>query len=152
MKPQKCTVETSLKIHAATDCAVCQELLLSANFEISPALESKLYEYVMQLEQARMATFHAQTCFMQPTQLLRLPPKIGLTLLSALDALQLCGTSERKHGSHAPAMMPSELAPSWSCKRCAGNFSKHMHPATTPFRPAAIKRLFSDALEVCVCV
>ena len=90
-----------LKIHAATDCAVCQELLLSANFEISPALESKLYEYVMQLEQARMATFHAQTCFMQPTQLLRLPPKIGLTLLSALDALQLCGTSERKHGSHA---------------------------------------------------
>ncbi|CAE7237893.1 unnamed protein product [Symbiodinium microadriaticum] len=29
-----------------------KELLLSANFDISPSLESKLYEYVMQLEQA----------------------------------------------------------------------------------------------------
>ena len=30
----------------------CQELLICANFEVSPALESKLHEYVMLLEQA----------------------------------------------------------------------------------------------------
>ena len=34
----------------------CQELLLGANFEVSPALESKLHEYVMLLEEAPPGT------------------------------------------------------------------------------------------------
>ena len=61
MKPRKCILvsEVLIEIHAAIHRAVCQELLLSANFDISPSLESKLYEYVMQLEQARKLSTHA---------------------------------------------------------------------------------------------
>ena len=106
----------------------CEELLLSANFEISPALESKLHEYVRQLEQAEIEC----VLFMPHAAIsaTRLPQQTGLILPSAFHAVAgVLASGPPTHGRTT-----SGLVPSWSCKLSVGTCLKRIRAAPNLFR------------------